>query len=77
MGEVGEHRRGMGIDVLKQFMAGEDRVVVLEDGMAEARWELSGRKVVDSLIRQQAQAKQRLFCVNHILKFPNRSFTQT
>ena len=26
--------------VLKQFMAGEDGVVVLEDGMAEARWEL-------------------------------------
>ena len=28
---------------LKQFMAGEDRVVVLEDGMAEARWELCRR----------------------------------
>ena len=40
VGEVGEHRRCMGMDVLKQFMAGEDRVVVLEDGMTEARWEL-------------------------------------
>jgi hypothetical protein len=39
VGEVGEHCRGMGMAVLKQLMAGEDRVVGLEDGMAEARWE--------------------------------------
>jgi hypothetical protein len=30
----------MGMDVLKQFMAREDRIIVLEDGMAEARREL-------------------------------------
>lgn len=40
MGKVWGTPPRHGHGVLKQFTAGEGRVVVLEDGMARPRWEL-------------------------------------